>query len=304
MDEFYKAKTELLCDKMVIKCEERSITETHIVIDDLCAKRLVQCLGAFSKTPPTTPAPMAVYEVFTQPETLKYLDVMDLVPMLVRGHERSMDDLLVKESCVFPSAVILMTRPEDNVRAFAMSKMTTAKHKITLEEFSPMSPLVSTIVDTICLFLFFTNLIFLSLCSFHVFPVTSRGVCEPFGFPSDMDRVWQTLYGVVMRVDDNVLRKIFSDYPKLIVRVIEHMTDEGSCQKRQALTIFQEAGTRIGTTLLKGKDIQRIEYLLALLSKLFFSATSVESIRVLVLQTVLVLAETYPFPSSLFQVVF
>lgn len=119
-----------------------------------------------------------------------------------------------------------------------------------------------------------------------------------------MDRVWQTLYGVVMRVDDNVLRKIFSDYPKLIVRVIEHMTDDGSCQKRQALTIFQEAGTRIGTTLLKGKDIQRIEYLLALLSKLFFSATSVESIRVLVLQTVLVLAETYPFPSSLFQVVF
>ena len=163
VDEFYKAKTELLCDKMVIKCEERSITETHIVIDDLCAKRLVQCLGAFSKTPPTTPAPMAVYEVFTQPETLKYLDVMDLVPMLVRGHERSMEDLLVKESCVFPSAVILMTRPEDNVRAFAMSKMTTAKHKITLEEFSPMSPLVSTIVDTICLFLFFTNLIFLSL---------------------------------------------------------------------------------------------------------------------------------------------
>ena len=50
-----------------------------------------------------------------------------------------------------PSTVVLMTRPEDNVRAFAMSKMTTTKHKITLEEFTAMSPLVSTIVDTICL---------------------------------------------------------------------------------------------------------------------------------------------------------
>lgn len=116
-----------------------------------------------------------------------------------------------------------------------------------------------------------------------------------------MDCVWQTLHAVVLRVDDSVLEKIFSDYPRLVNRVIEQMTDEGSCQKRQALGIFQEAGTRIGTTLLKGKEIPRIEYLLVLLSKLFFSATAVESIRVLVLQTVLVLAETYPFPSSLYQ---
>lgn len=151
VDEFYKAKTELLCDKMVIKCDQSSITETHMVIDDLCAKRLVQCLEAFSKTSPSTTAPMAVYELFTQPETLKYRGVMDLVPSLVRGHERSMEELLVKECCVSPSTVVLMTRPEDNVRAFAMSKMTTTKHKITLEEFTAMSPLVSTIVDTICL---------------------------------------------------------------------------------------------------------------------------------------------------------
>ena len=164
VDEFYKAKTELLCDKMVIKCEQRSITETHMVIDDLCAKRLVQCLEAFLRTPPSTPAPMAVYELFTQPETLKYRGVMDLVPSLVRGHERSMEDLLFRECCVLPSAVVLMTRPEDNVRAFAMSKMTTARHKITLEEFATMSPLVSRIADTICLSLplcFFTSLMML-----------------------------------------------------------------------------------------------------------------------------------------------
>ena len=130
--------------------------------------------------------------------------------------------------------------------------------------------------------------------------VVNNGSCQPFGFPSDMDCVWQTLHAVVLRVDDSVLEKIFSDYPRLVNRVIEQMTDEGSCQKRQALGIFQEAGTRIGTTLLKGKEIPRIEYLLVLLSKLFFSATAVESIRVLVLQTVLVLAETYPFPSSLY----
>lgn len=151
VDEFYKAKTELLCDKMVIKCEQSSITETHMVIDDLCAKRLVQCLEAFSRTPPSTPAPMAVYELFTQPETLKFRGVMDLVPSLVRGHERSMESLLLRECCVLPSTVVFMTRPEDNVRAFAMSKMTTTKHKITLEEFTAVSPLVSAIVDTICL---------------------------------------------------------------------------------------------------------------------------------------------------------
>lgn len=116
-----------------------------------------------------------------------------------------------------------------------------------------------------------------------------------------MDRVWQTFHSVVMRVEDNVLEKIFNDSPRLVNRIIEQMTDDTSCQKRQALQIFQEAGTRIGTTLLKDKEIPRIEYLIALLSKLFFSATAVESIRVLVLQTVLVLAETYPFPSSLFQ---
>ena len=152
---------------------------------------------------------------------------------------------------------------------------------------------------TSTLFLHFTDDVVCCLC---VGPaVASQGVCQPFGFPSDINYVWQTLHGVVMRVDDSVLEKIFNDYPRLVTRVIEQMTDESSCQKRQALSIFQEAGTRIGTTLLKGKEVPRIEYLLALLSKLFFSATAVESIRVLVLQTVLVLAETYPFPSSLFQ---
>lgn len=130
--------------------------------------------------------------------------------------------------------------------------------------------------------------------------VTGKAACSPFSFETTNDLLWQAFNAVARRVRSEVLEHIYSENPKLVAAVLNQMTAAPCAATRQALALFCESTERIGSALLRGKDIPRIEYLFARLSNLFFAPGNSDNIRSKIPRAVLVLIDAYPFRNSLF----
>ena len=149
MDEYYKAKTELLCDKMVAKCSQERIADTKKVLLNLSAQRVWNALHAYEKQPANKLAPVAVYELFTQPELLQSPRVLQLVLALVRSHRDGMDELLAQQDRVLPTAIVLATHKDDCARDFAHLQINPSKHHIKPAQYEAAAPWVNTIIRAI-----------------------------------------------------------------------------------------------------------------------------------------------------------
>ena len=176
VDEYYRAKTEMLCDRMAIKCDETAITKTKNFLDNLCLERVTGCLQNYLKAPVGTPAPVAIYEILTHYEVIIQKPVISLVPDLIRIHGNSIVDLCRREKRPMPSLVILMTIPQEQVQKFALSVFNTTDHPFSVTEFAPAYRLVKKVITTICLLIY---IYFVLIC---IYPLLLITCCFEFSF--------------------------------------------------------------------------------------------------------------------------
>ena len=151
VDEYYRAKTEMLCDRMYLKCDEEAIRNTRSFLDKLTNERIIQGLKHYLSQPQGTPAPAVVYEVLSQCEVMKP-NVMDIFQQLVRKHGRSMKRLCLHVKRPLPSSIILMIHKDQYVQSFGLEVFNTLDHPYTRTEFNQSYDLVKTIISMLSLF--------------------------------------------------------------------------------------------------------------------------------------------------------
>ena len=151
MDEYYRAKNEMLCETMTTKCDEIAVVNSRKFLDKLCKERVKECLELFLKAPVGSPAPAVIYEILTQPEVMLQDTVISQIPEVIRIHGASMKDLCLREKRFMPSLLVLMCFNSSIVQKFVMVVFGTFDHQLSSEEFAPAYDLLKRIVGLVSL---------------------------------------------------------------------------------------------------------------------------------------------------------